>query len=146
MELIVYFCIKAFRMSKVWSFRFWIILLLISCKGTELSTVKGVIRGKISIGPLCPVETIPPRPECLPTAETYKNWQTAVWTLSRDKIAKVVPDSTGNYMITISTGNYIIDFDQPRTTTVGFSNLPHEIHVASGDTTVFDITIDTGIR
>ena len=38
----------------------------------------GYVVGKISIGPICPVETVPPRPECLPTAETFKAWQTAI--------------------------------------------------------------------
>ena len=39
----------------------------------------GLLKGKISIGPLCPVETFPPQPQCLPTLETFKAWQTAIW-------------------------------------------------------------------
>lgn len=39
----------------------------------------GTLMGKISIGPLCPVETAPPQPGCLPTADTYKTWQLSVW-------------------------------------------------------------------
>ena len=31
---------------------------------------KGFLEGTISIGPICPVEKIPPAPACLPTAET----------------------------------------------------------------------------
>ena len=40
----------------------------------------GFLEGKISIGPICPVETDPPDPGCLPTAETYKAYPVAVWT------------------------------------------------------------------
>jgi len=32
---------------------------------------KGTLQGHITIGPLCPVETNPPDPNCQPTEETY---------------------------------------------------------------------------
>ncbi|MBI4170753.1 MAG: hypothetical protein HY514_03595 [Candidatus Aenigmarchaeota archaeon] len=35
-----------------------------------LTQEKGFLAGRITIGPLCPVETDPPQPECLLTAET----------------------------------------------------------------------------
>ena len=38
----------------------------------DKSSNTGILMGKISIGPLCPVETDPPQPGCLPTADTYK--------------------------------------------------------------------------
>jgi len=32
--------------------------------------IGGVLKGKITICPLCPVETVPPSPGCTPTSET----------------------------------------------------------------------------
>ncbi|MEK7081236.1 MAG: hypothetical protein AAB902_02520 [Patescibacteria group bacterium] len=40
----------------------------------------GFLEGKVTIGPLCPVERTPPDPACQPTEATYKAWQIAVYT------------------------------------------------------------------
>lgn len=107
----------------------------------------GVLKGKISIGPICPVETIPPDPNCLPTPATYKAWATAVWTFDKSsKLATLDPKSDGAYQVELPAGKYIIDFDATRTNHVGSSNLPAIISIANGDTTSFNINIDTGIR
>ena len=119
---------------------------LFSCAEQNGYGIAGVLKGKISIGPLCPVETIPPQPGCTPTAETYKAWSTAVWKLNKTtKVATLTPTLDGNYIITLPSGKYRIDFD----TNVSFhsgSNLPTQITILPNDTTLFDITIDTGIR
>ena len=106
----------------------------------------GVLRGKITIGPLCPVETVPPNPNCSPTAETYKTWATAVWKLDKKtKLVTLNPTLDGNYMTVLPVGKYIIDFDATQNYKAG-SNLPTEISVNKNDTTTFNINIDTGIR
>mgnify|MGYP001413832544 CR=1 FL=1 len=128
------------------SFWLFVVLFLFSCEGKDLNNGEGVIKGKISIGPLCPVETIPPSPECLPTADTYKAWQTAVWTLNHTKIADLNADLQGNFMLGLGSGTYLIDFVQSRTGSIGSSNLPAVIRVADKDILVFNINIDTGIR
>lgn len=123
------------------------LLFTFACTYNSFFKGEGTLKGKISIGPLCPVETIPPNPACQPTAETYKAWATAVWTLNHSaKVATLNPNLDGNYEIQISSGNYIIDFDQRINNHVGGSNLPAFITVAFGDTTNFNINIDTGIR
>lgn len=131
-------------------FRFSILLYLFlfpfSCSERNIIGGYGVLGGKITIGPLCPVETVPPNPACLPTAETYKAWATAVWTLNRkSKVATLDPKLDGTYEIRIPSGSYIIDFDQSNFYHVG-SNLPALITITFGDTTKFNINIDTGIR
>ena len=107
----------------------------------------GVLKGKISIGPLCPVERIPPDPACLPTAETYKAWAISIWTLNKKaKLASLDPKLDGAFQVSIPAGQYIIDFDVARNVGVGGSNLPATISIADKDTTTFNINIDTGIR
>lgn len=117
-------------------------------QNSDLNSVnQGTLKGKISIGPLCPVETIPPRPECQPTAETYKAWQISVWNQSKTRvIVDIMPALDGNYSIQLPAGNYIVDFKTPKTYTAGGNNLPKQVTISKGINTTLDITIDTGIR
>jgi hypothetical protein len=119
---------------------------LFSCAEQNGYGIAGVLKGKISIGPLCPVETTPPQPGCTPTAETYKAWAIAVWKLNKTtKVTTLSPTLDGNYRISLPSGKYIVDFDSSVTYRFG-SNLPTQITILPNDTTVLDITIDTGIR
>ena len=112
-----------------------------------MNTGEGVLKGKISIGPICPVEKIPPDPACLPTMETYNAYLTAVWTPDKKiKIKDLLPNSDGFYQFDFPAGTYLIDFSESRTNRVGSSNLPALIKIAPLDTTKFNVSIDTGIR
>jgi hypothetical protein len=123
-----------------------IIQSMYSCAGQNSIGIAGVLKGKITIGPLCPVETVPPSPGCSPTADTYKTWATAVWKLNKTgKVVTLTPALDGNYLVTLPSGKYIIDFDSIQNYKGG-SNLPNEITVSANDTVIFNINIDTGIR
>lgn len=118
-------------------------ILISSCNPTQ-STEQGFLEGKITIGPICPVETIPPKPECLPTLETYKNWPVFVWTFDKKKkIALIQPELNGNYKVNLPVGQYIVDLD---THSFFGTNLPVIIAISSNKTTILNISIDTGIR
>ena len=118
-----------------------------SCSEKNLKTGNGVLKGKISIGPICPVQKDPPDPACLPTMETYKAWTTAVWTANKKtKVVTLDPTLDGVYQIKLLEGDYIIDFEVDRTNAVGGSNLPAAVSIANADTANFNINIDTGIR
>jgi hypothetical protein len=107
---------------------------------------KGVLAGKVTIGPICPVEKYPPDPNCQPTAETYEAWP--VWVWNADKSAKVVqiqPEIDGSYKSELPVGIYIIDLGI-QNNGIGGSNLPVQIVINSNQTTSLDINIDTGIR
>ncbi len=122
-------------------------IIFFSCAEQNRMEGSGMLKGKISIGPLCPVERIPPDPACLPTMETYKAWAIAVWTINKkSKLATLNPKLDGTYQIELPSGDYSIDFDVAHTHTIGSSNLPAIISIANRDTTVFNINIDTGIR
>lgn len=105
----------------------------------------GYLEGKITIGPLCPVERNPPDPNCLPTAETYKAWPIAVWTPGKIILAAQIETGiSGTYKIALPAGSYVVDLE--RQSVIGARNLPANIDIRSGQTTVLDINIDTGIR
>lgn len=106
----------------------------------------GSLEGKISIGPICPVEHDPPDPGCLPTAETYNAYPVAIFSSDgKHMIAKITPAMDGTYSIKLDQGNYlvILETGQKR---IGSSNLPAEVEIISQNKTILDIDIDTGIR
>ncbi len=107
----------------------------------------GTLKGRISIGPLCPVETVPPKSECLPTEETYKQWQTVVWNRSKTvKICNIHPDMDGNFEVTLSPGKYIVGLETPRSAGGVVTNMPLNITIDTNETVSTTINIDTGIR
>ncbi len=112
----------------------------------DMASGKGILEGRIDIGPLCPVETNPPDPACEPTEETFRAWSVAIWTQGKTaKIAQLMPDAGGSYMIELPAGSYVADFEGQRPG-IGAGSLPATISIRSGEATTLDITIDTGIR
>jgi hypothetical protein len=124
-----------------------LVVLSLSVPGCDKSELEnGFLKGTISIGPLCPVETIPPSPECLPTEETYKAYQVSVYsTDGEDKIAELKPALDGSYSTGLPPGKYLLILDKTAEY-LGRCNLPAKIRITERDTTEFDINIDTGIR
>jgi hypothetical protein len=107
---------------------------------------EGILEGKISIGPICPVETDPPDPGCLPTAETYKAYPVSVWTQDgKSKITLLKPSLDGSYKTDLEPGKYLIILETGGNN-IGSSNLPIEVTIMSGEITTLNIDIDTGIR
>ena len=104
----------------------------------------GFLEGKVTIGPLCPVERIPPDLICQPTEATYKAWQIAVYTLDKKtKLAQIEPNLDGSYQVILSAGTYLIDFEQSH----AFArSLPTTVIITKDETKVLNIDIDTGIR
>ena len=106
----------------------------------------GFLEGTISIGPLCPVETDPPSPGCLPTAETYKAYPVYICTPDGSKkIALISPALDGSFKTELAPGKYLVILDKVQIK-IGGSNLPQEVTINSLETTVISIDIDTGIR
>jgi hypothetical protein len=107
---------------------------------------KGFLEGTISIGPICPVEKIPPDPACLPTAETYKAYPVYVFSADgKNKILQLQPSLEGIFSSELPPGNYLIVLEKAQNI-IGGSNLPAEVSITSQDKTLFNINIDTGIR
>ena len=121
------------------------LVLITGCEKKQTSS-QGFLEGVISIGPICPVERIPPDPACQPTAETYKAYPVSIYTSDGSKlIAQLKPSLDGSYFSELPTGNYLVVLEK-RQNNIGGSNLPSEISINADNTTIFNINIDTGIR
>ena len=121
-------------------------LLFFSGCDKQADPENGTLEGIISIGPICPVETDPPDPGCLPTAETYKAYPVYVCTSDGSrKIALISPALDGSFKTELASGKYLIVLDKGQGG-IGSSNLPLEVTIKPLETTVIIINIDTGIR
>jgi hypothetical protein len=115
-----------------------------SCDG-RVKQEQGLLEGTISIGPICPVETDPPRPECLPTAETYKAYPVGIWTSDGgQKVGQISPALDGSFSLELDPGEYLVKLD--KNNSIGGSNLPLTVVVNATEKTTMNISIDTGIR
>ena len=123
-------------------------LIMVSGCSQEVSRTaeKGVLEGRVTIGPICPVERFPPEPGCQPTEDTYKAWPIAVYESDgKAKVAQIWPGIDGAYSLELPAGEYIVDFEK-KTLGLGGGSLPADIIIVAGKTTTLDIDIDTGIR
>jgi hypothetical protein len=113
---------------------------IVAASTTTTSTLAGVV----SIGPICPVETLPPPLECMPSPEAYAAREFLV-TQNGKTITSFRADPTGNYSISLAPGVYTIVSAK---TGIGYASkdLPSVVTIKSGQTTMLDISIDTGIR
>ena len=104
---------------------------------------KGLLEGRITIGPICPVERMPPDPSCQPTEETYRAHKLSVYTESPTKVAEFSGDANGRYKIELAAGTYTIKTERE----MGPGGMePITVTVEAGKTTRQDVDIDTGIR
>ena len=121
-------------------------LFFMSACDKRITQETGILEGVISIGPICPVETYPPDPGCLPTAETYKTYPVSVWTTDgMRKIAHINPSLDGSYSIELAPENYLVILEKGQNK-IGSSNLPLKVSIISQNKTLLNINIDTGIR
>lgn len=121
-------------------------ILFISGCDKRIAQDPGYLEGVISIGPICPVERVPPDPACLPTAETYKAYPVSVFSSDgRRKILQLNPSLDGSFITELAPGNYLVVLDKAQNY-IGGSNLPVEVSISTQDKTLLNINIDTGIR
>jgi hypothetical protein len=122
-------------------------IIFLGCNEQEFNNGKnGFLKGVITIGPICPVQRIPPDPACLPTAETYKSYPVVVRTADGEKkVVQINPELNGSFSVELSDGNYLVVLENNQNR-IGSSNLPAKVSVISEDTTFLNIDIDTGIR
>jgi hypothetical protein len=137
---------KKDSLKKIFGFLFLIGLILISGCDKQKDLNPGWLVGTISIGPICPVEKIPPDPACLPTAETYKAYPVNIYTSDgKIKIIQLSPSLDGSFSTELPPGNYLAILETANKY-IGSSNLPAEVSIVSHENTLLSINIDTGIR
>ena len=121
-------------------------ILFISGCDKRMTQETGYLEGVISIGPICPVERVPPDPTCLPTAETYKAYPVGIFTSDgKRKIIQLNPSLDGSFSTELPPGNYLVNLERAQNF-IGGSNLPVEVSISTQDKTLLNINIDTGIR
>jgi hypothetical protein len=137
---------KTDSLKAIFGFIFLTGLILMSACDKEKGLNPGWLEGTISIGPICPVETIPPDPACMPTAETYKAYPVTVYTSNgKVKIARLSPSLDGSFSTELPPGIYQVVLETANKY-VGGSNLPAQVSIVSQEKTILSINIDTGIR
>ena len=124
-----------------------VMFLLLSFQGCEEAKngENGTINGIISIGPICPVESDPPDPGCLPTADTYKAYPVYIRPLNGSVKTLINPALDGSFTMELVPGSYYVTLEKQQNG-IGSSNLPMEVTVNPGQETNLNIIIDTGIR
>lgn len=112
------------------------------CGETGLDDM-GSINGRVTVGPVCPVERVD-RPCDIPP-EVYTSREVIVYlTDGRTVVARKHFNADGTYSFNLLPGNYILGI--PQAGIGGSSELPHSFSVKAGDLISFDFSIDTGIR
>ncbi|MFH0817850.1 MAG: hypothetical protein V1909_04415, partial [Candidatus Micrarchaeota archaeon] len=122
----------------------FVVLLFSGCSQKQKPPVDlGVIVGKVTIGPLCPVEP------CTLTAGQLAKYfdarKVVVWDANKTKIIAVANlKSDGSYKVELSPGTYVVDING-----IGIdssADVPKEVFVGPGTTAELNIDIDSGIR
>jgi hypothetical protein len=102
----------------------------------------GTLTGKVSIGPLCPVE-----PCTIPHDRLVAAYAARPITISTPDgivVTTVTPDPENGYTVTLIPGMYIVTIPKQG---IGMSpELPATVIIRSGEMVRLDISIDTGIR
>jgi len=104
---------------------------------------EGILQGKVSIGPICPVER--PGVTCEPPPEAYAARKVVVYGEDGTTLVKVVAiDATGQYRTSLPPGTYVVDINRAGIDRSG--DVPKTVMIRAGETVTLDIDIDTGIR
>ena len=103
----------------------------------------GIIKGKVEVGPICPVERV--GVPCPVPPEAYTSREVVLYAADGTTVIKrmnFAPD--GTYQFAVPAGTYVLS--TPKQGIGGSKDLPKTITVKSGETLVVNFSIDTGIR
>ena len=108
----------------------------------ETGNKTGTLTGKVSIGPLCPVE-----PCTIPHDRLVAAYAARPITISTPDgivVTTVTADPESGYTVALKPGTYVVAI--PKQGIGGSPDLPATVTIRSGETVVLNISIDTGIR
>lgn len=108
---------------------------------TPIKSIKGNVKGRVTLSPTCPVERMPPDPACAP-----KPYPTSISILKDGNMYLVNAmqgDADGAFSVSLDPGTYTLRAS-------GGSVLPRcpdvSVEVKSGQNVTADISCDSGIR
>ena len=124
---------------------------LIGCAGNSPTSnarndevnATGYLQGKVTIGPICPVET--EGDPCIPDPSLYTSHKLIILTNSEMTVKQVDMDGEGNYRTELLSGSYKVDFTPHDIGLPGSFEQP-SVEIRTGQTTILNFEIDTGIR
>lgn len=113
-------------------------------KQKKIENKSSTIKGKVSIGPICPVERegVP----CPVPPETYTSREMVVYKSDgKTEVKRSAINTDGTYSFKLESGSYVLDTARKG---IGYTSkdLPYAFTLADGETKEFDFSIDTGIR
>jgi hypothetical protein len=108
----------------------------------ETGNKTGTLTGKVSIGPLCPVEPCTIPHDRLVAA--YAAHPITISTPDGIVVTTVTADPESGYTVALKPGTYVVAI--PKQGIGGSPELPATVTIRSGETVVLNISIDTGIR
>lgn len=116
-------------------------LLVAACDTAATPGPTGTLTLTLTAGPVCPVERIPPDPNCAP--RPVPGAEVIVLTPDGREIGRPRSDAAGKIRLTLPQGRYIVRPAQTNT----FPIAPEEVTVDVGGTPI-DVALayDTGIR
>lgn len=103
-------------------------------------TIKSGIEGVVTIGPVCPVERIPPDPKC---ADRPYQAHLKIVNLGGDTVASFTTEANGTYHVELPAGFYTVE---NASTSVMPTLMPTPIRVIEGSVSLLNLTFDSGIR
>lgn len=110
---------------------------------TSTTKGQGTLKGQMTIGPVCPVETI--NNPCKPTPEMYAAAKVFVYKMDKKTLVKTItPDANGRFSVSLPTGEYFIDMIHQRIG--GTIGVPTTITIVSGKSVTLNLNVDTGLR
>jgi len=117
---------------------------LVLCACSVLPGTTGTLEGKVTIGPITPVEQAGATASPL-SAEAYTSRGIEILKGGQDKVFRTVHFSAdGTYSVAVPAGNYTVR--QISDEMYLADNLPTSVKITAGEVTILDISIDTGIR
>ena len=109
--------------------------------GAVGTSSRGVLHGKVLLGPICPVERIPPDPACAP--KPYKTRINVRYVKNGALYKSATTDSSGRFTLSLNPGTYLLR-------AASGSTYPRcsdfTVRVIAGRTQNVIINCDTGIR
>ncbi|MFH1036526.1 MAG: hypothetical protein V1756_00445 [Patescibacteria group bacterium] len=112
-----------------------------NCEFAECPDVEtGILKGKVFIGPLCPVEPCP-----VTTPNPYISRTIILQKQSGESFPPILLQEDGSFETEIAVGNYMLDLSDCNFLGCRYS-LPRAVKIEESETTEISIDIDTGIR
>jgi hypothetical protein len=107
----------------------------------------GILTGKVTVGPLTPVEQVGVTPP-VPDPAVFTSRKLLLYEADGRTFVEEIPIQAagyyGVYNITLKPGTYIVDYQTKGVS--GAKGLPATIEIEAYRTTTLDVDIDTGIR